>query len=471
MTTNAAPKPPLCRAYTLKASKIPEYFKIILDNPVPDVFDTAFLAKSGFRYAIDRTYIDILKGLGFLTDAGRPTRRYADFHDRRQAGALLRQGMAEAYAGLLAALPEAAACPERQITEVVTRHFEGEINEMAASGIAATFLALTRYAAGLGNGAAAGDSAVFVAAQGPILAERPVSLSPPAAAVPSAPWPDVAPDAVPEPVAAASSAPAAPSVAAPEPILAPVGVPEPVAAASSAPAAPPVAAPEPILAPVGVPEPVAAASPAPAAPSVAAPEPILAPVAAAQAESAPPQAAPAPEPAVAIDAGPASQPTAPLAPAAAPIPATATAEATAPEATTTAAPEGQSTLAPMPAEPATAATPSANHAETAPGAAPLAEAEEAPTSTAAAPEPAPAPSPEAADAGPAVSPAYSPEAADNADGAPGIVIEAVSPAARDQGAPKLPAIHITLPASTDEAVYDAIFASLKRHLLSPGDNV
>ena len=415
MTTNAAPKPPLCRAYTLKASKIPEYFKIILDNPVPDVFDTAFLAKSGFRYAIDRTYIDILKGLGFLTDAGRPTRRYADFHDRRQAGALLRQGMAEAYAGLLAALPEAAACPERQITEVVTRHFEGEINEMAASGIAATFLALTRYAAGLGNGAAAGDSAVFVAAQGPILAERPVSLSPPAAAVPSAPWPDVAPVAVPEPVAAASSAPAAPSVAAPEPILAPV--------------------------------------------------------AAAQAESAPPQAAPAPEPAVAIDAGPASQPTAPLAPAAAPIPATATAEATAPEATTTAAPEGQSTLAPMPAEPATAATPSANHAETAPGAAPLAEAEEAPTSTAAAPEPAPAPSPEAADAGPAVSPADSPEAADNADGAPDIVIEAVSPAARDQGASKLPAIHITLPASTDEAVYDAIFASLKRHLLSPGDNV
>lgn len=82
---------PLCRAYTLKASKIRSTSRLCSTTPVPDVFDTAFLAKSGFRYAIDRTFIDILKGLGFLTDAGQ-ARRYADFHDRRQAGALLRRG-------------------------------------------------------------------------------------------------------------------------------------------------------------------------------------------------------------------------------------------------------------------------------------------------------------------------------------------------------------------------------------------
>lgn len=100
----------------------------------------------------------------------------------------------------------------------------------------------------------------------------------------------------------------------------------------------------------------------------------------------------------------------------------------------------------------------------------LAEAEEAPTSWRRLPSLPPRRRPRRLDAGPAVSPADSPEAADNADGAPDIVIEAVSPQPGTRERPSSPP-SITLPASTDEAVYDAIFASLKRHLLSPGDNV
>lgn len=354
MPTNAPPKPPLSRAYTLKASKIPNYFKVLLENPEPEVFDTAFLAKSGFRYAIDRTFIDILKGLGFLNEAGQPTRRYRDFRDNRQAATALRLGLSEAYAGLLAAMPDAAACSEREIMEAVSRYFEGEINDMAACGIAATFLALTRFAAGLDNGSAIAD-----AAQRPAVTTLPASE--------------------PAPAASASSAMA-------------------------------------VSKPVAAPGPVAAVSPASAVAQTEAASPQISDEAAAQNEMVAPQTE-----ATALAAAPLS------AVAAEPVPPTAM------------------TDAPEPAVPV--ATP--------------AVMPEAP------PQAVPTPA-EAADGAPTLAP----ETTGMTDGAPGFVIEVCAPEARNQAqdTPQRPIIHITLPVSTDQAVYDAIFASLKRHLLSPGDN-
>lgn len=364
MPTSAPPKPPLSRAYTLKASKIPNYFKVLLENPEPEVFDTAFLAKSGFRYAIDRTFIDILKGLGFLSEAGQPTRRYRDFRDRRQAAAALRLGLTEAYAGLLAALPDAAACSEREIMEVVSRHFEGELNDMAACGIAATFLALTHYAAGLDNGSANAGTAVAGAAQRPAVTTLPVY----------------------------------------EPAQPPTVASSPSAVAVSK----PVAAPEAVAEPAAGPEPVAESEP------VATPQ--ISPEAAAENE----MVAPAPTEAAALAAAPLS------AVAAVPIPTT------------------ERTAAPEPAIPV--ATPAISP--------------EAPPQAVSTPA-------EAA----AGAPTIAPDTTDMTDGAPDIVIEACAPEARNQAqaTPQRPIIHITLPVSTDQAVYDAIFASLKRHLLSPGD--
>ncbi|WP_043600006.1 DUF5343 domain-containing protein [Solidesulfovibrio magneticus] len=381
MPTSVLPKPPLTRAYTLKVSKIPDYFGVLLGNPIPEVFDTAFLAKSGFRYAIDRTFIDILAGLGFLTEAGQPTRRYADFHGRRLSGTVLRQGLADAYAGLLAELPNAAVCPEREIMETVSRYFQGEINDMAACGIAATFLALTRYAASLDNGAASAD-----AAQQP--AVTPDSASRPASSPPGANGP------------ATASKPAA----APHSGAAPAAAPELTAAPTSVAAGQPEATPKPEAASGSV----AAGSPAVAVAPVAAPEPV------AQEQAASLQAAPAPK------AGAHPEAFAPT-----------TAEAT------------SAPVAPAPEPVAPTASVAASLA-----AAPASAVTKAPT------------------------PAKDMETAARPDAAPGIVIEAFPSEARGSSpaAPKHPTIHITLPASTDEAVYDAIFASLKRHLLSPGEN-
>lgn len=438
MPTSATPKPPLSRAYTLKASKIPNYFNVLIDNPEPEVFDTAFLAKSGFRYAIDRAFIDILTNLGFLTEAGHPTRRYRDFLDHRQAATVLRLGLAEAYAGLLAELPQAAACPELQIMETVSRYFEGEINDMAAGGIAATFLALTRYAAGLDNG-----SAIAGAALRPAVATMPASK--PVAAAPVASGP--ATEAVSKPVGATQPAPepatASQAAAAPKPAAAP----EPVAAVSAAFAGAPVVAPE-SVAQAGAASPSAAPAPKAVAPTEA-----FAPT---NAEAASPTDAPALEPAITTKAETPSISAAPLA-AVAQVPAPATVLAAA---AATPAPEA------TPIEAAAVATPPPSLAEAEPAPSPVAKA--APTPGETAPEPATAASPGAAVT---VTPIADPERAAKTDGAPDIAIAAFSgePQGQAQDSPQRPVIHITLPASTDVAVYDAIFASLKRHLLSPGD--
>jgi hypothetical protein len=386
MPTIATPKLPLSRAYTLKASKIPNYFNVLFDNPEPEVFDTAFLAKSGFRYAIDRAFIDILTNLGFLTEAGIPTRRYRDFLDHRQAATALRLGLAEAYAGLLAELPQAAACSEVQIMETVSRYFEGEINDMAAGGIAATFLALTRYAAGPDNGSAMAGAA----------------LRPAAATIPAS-----------EPVAAAAVASGPPAGAASNPVGATQSAPKPATASQSA----------------AAPEPVAAVS------ATFAVAPVVAPESVAQAGAASLTAAPAPK---AVDQTETFAPT------------------NADSASPTNAPASEPAITTKAETPSLSAAPLSAVAQVPAPTTVLAAAAATPASEAAVP----------------VSPVAEPETSAKTDGAPGITIAAFSsePLGQAQDASQRPIIHITLPASTDAAVYDAIFASLKRHLLSPGDN-
>ncbi len=74
----------LPNAYSLKTASIPLYFTALLDADIPDTFDVAFMTRIGFRYAIDRSFIDILKELHFLSDNGMPTKRYIDFTSGRR---------------------------------------------------------------------------------------------------------------------------------------------------------------------------------------------------------------------------------------------------------------------------------------------------------------------------------------------------------------------------------------------------
>ena len=104
------------------------------------------MSRIGFRYAIDRSFIDILKELHFLSDSGMPTKRYMDFHRLADARGILLDGIHEAYSKLFDLHHDAANLSERQVVDALKQLYEGKKTDMMISGIANTFLALCCFA-------------------------------------------------------------------------------------------------------------------------------------------------------------------------------------------------------------------------------------------------------------------------------------------------------------------------------------
>lgn len=63
-------------------TKIPQYFETMLTAKAPDKFTTKFMADLGFTSSNDRQFVNVLKAIGFLDDAGTPTERYFKFLDQ-----------------------------------------------------------------------------------------------------------------------------------------------------------------------------------------------------------------------------------------------------------------------------------------------------------------------------------------------------------------------------------------------------
>ncbi|EHJ46475.1 hypothetical protein DFW101_0458 [Solidesulfovibrio carbinoliphilus subsp. oakridgensis] len=142
-------------AYSLKTSALPRYFQAMAQASIPEKFDAAFLAQLGFRFAIDRPFVDILRELGFLTSDGTPTGRYHAFHagEKKQT---LAQCIADAYQDLFSLCADAYASSADEIFEKLKALYADNKNDIMIAGIAKTFLALCQYA-GLGREAGTED--------------------------------------------------------------------------------------------------------------------------------------------------------------------------------------------------------------------------------------------------------------------------------------------------------------------------
>ncbi|WP_323409590.1 DUF5343 domain-containing protein [Solidesulfovibrio sp.] len=302
----------LPNAYSLKTSSIPIYFEEILRTEIPNKFDAGFMSSIGFRYAIDRSFIDILKELHFLSDSGMPTKRYMDFHSLDDARDALLDGIHEAYSKLYRLHSDAADLSEPQVVDALKQLYEGKKTDMMINGIASTFLALCRFADNLDAVTAAvqqsRDAAENASQQN---ASPPAPPSPHAAAAtaqeaaaPQQPETTTASETVPLHLvleskrddAGAEGAPAA----APEPML---PVLEKEADDGTADAAPAMhesvaaqAAPEPELPVLELETPLATAAPEAPVPDAPAPADLLAEPAAAAEPAAPQTPPPAPVP-------------------------------------------------------------------------------------------------------------------------------------------------------------------------------
>ncbi len=137
---------PLPHAYTLKTSALPGYFQAMAEAAVPDRFDAAFLAGLGFRFAIDRPFVDILRELGFIADDGTPTERYSRSHAQGTMRQAVAAAIGDAYRDLFTLTDDAFSLSAADIADKLKPLYAGGKTDAMLSGIARTFLALCRFA-------------------------------------------------------------------------------------------------------------------------------------------------------------------------------------------------------------------------------------------------------------------------------------------------------------------------------------
>lgn len=87
----------LTNSYVLATNRIPDIFTRIRDGQAPERFTNQLLKDWGFTSTNDRTFIPLLKALGFLSADGKPTQRYSDYRDHSRSKQVIAQALREAY--------------------------------------------------------------------------------------------------------------------------------------------------------------------------------------------------------------------------------------------------------------------------------------------------------------------------------------------------------------------------------------
>jgi len=136
----------LPNSYTQKPNAIPGYFDAILNAEAPERFTSKFLSNLDFKSTNDRTFIAILKDLGFLDADGVPQQRYFEFHDRTQSGKVLAQAIREAYSDLFNVNKDANTLTAEDVNNKLRTLYAGSKKNDVIKKIAHTFVALCAYA-------------------------------------------------------------------------------------------------------------------------------------------------------------------------------------------------------------------------------------------------------------------------------------------------------------------------------------
>ncbi len=112
----------------------------------PDKFTQKYLEDLGFTSSNDRLIINVLKSLGFLDDAGRPTKRYFEYLDQSQSARVLADGVREAYADLFRVNKSAHTMTKQDVMNKLKTLGEGKLSDSVVDKMAMTFLALAKHA-------------------------------------------------------------------------------------------------------------------------------------------------------------------------------------------------------------------------------------------------------------------------------------------------------------------------------------
>lgn len=136
----------LMNTYLTSTKDLESFFNAIVSAQAPEQFTMAFLKNLDFTSSSHRLFIGLLKGLGFLDDAGAPTQRYYDYLDQTQSRAVLAQAIREAYGDLFAINRNAQDMTNDEVKNKLRTLTQGKKSDDVISKMATTFTELSKLA-------------------------------------------------------------------------------------------------------------------------------------------------------------------------------------------------------------------------------------------------------------------------------------------------------------------------------------
>lgn len=136
----------LPKSYLTSTKRLPEILEAIQSAQAPDQFTVRFLEQLGFKSKGDRLIIGVLKDLGFLEENGTPRKRYYEFLDQSHSGAVLAQGVREAWSDLFAVNVNAHQLSKSDFIGKLKTLSEGKLSDRVLDSHYMTFSALVKNA-------------------------------------------------------------------------------------------------------------------------------------------------------------------------------------------------------------------------------------------------------------------------------------------------------------------------------------
>lgn len=133
-------------AYMTSLKNVDDILKAIQRGRAPDKFTQKYLSDLGFASSTDRLFINVLKALDFLNDAGEPLDRYYRFLDTDQAQRVLAEAIMDAYSDLYQVNTRAHEMSRTEIKNKLKTLTQGEHSDDVLSKMAGTFKKLAELA-------------------------------------------------------------------------------------------------------------------------------------------------------------------------------------------------------------------------------------------------------------------------------------------------------------------------------------
>lgn len=140
------PRMALPTAYLTSFKNVRAILAAIQAAQAPPRFTQKFLETLGFPNTNDRTFINVLKALGFLTDTGAPTSRYHEYLDQTQSAIVLARGIREAYADLFQINTQAYKMTTNEVKNKMKTLSAGQYTDRVLQQMAGTFTVLCQEA-------------------------------------------------------------------------------------------------------------------------------------------------------------------------------------------------------------------------------------------------------------------------------------------------------------------------------------